>query len=440
VERDEHRTPILVAVSYLVASVMLLAATGHLAHPDQLAASTSDAEGYLAYARALLGRGEVDALTRSLRPVGYPLFLAGIELLHPRGGMLLLGAQLLLNAASLVVVHRAVRVLGGSRTVARVAMAVMGVNLSLVFLSPHALAEPLGVTLMALVVLGLARYARDRVPRHRIGVLALLAVLVVVKPIALPFLLGWLLIAVIGAFRSPVTATDGDPPRGGPGPWLQLAWIALALVPVGAQLAVTGATLGRPVISEAGSYNLSRNLIPLVAGIDETRRGFELDDPRADAVREAHPTPMDQLGYLVRHPASSLRAGVFLVQQNLLTGSIFVAYPASAVDRPLVAEGLGWIARIVNGLLACAHVVVALSLRGGRVAFTPEVRRFTAPALILGASILVLSLMTYHQGDRVVLLALPVWAVAYPLLLRPGSDPGPAATTRVPPGAPSGGT
>lgn len=426
-ELDERRVPIVIAAGYLVASLLLLAATGHLAHLDTLTAATSDAEGYLAYARAILGRGDVDPLTLSLRPVGYPLFLAGVELL-PGRGVPLLAVQLLLNAVTLVVVHRAVRVLGGSAAVAGVGMAIIAVNLSLVFLSPHALAEPLGVMLLALVVLVLAHHARDGAPRHRLGVLALLAVLTVVKPIALPFLLGWLGVAVVGAIRS----RDR-----GPGTVRQLAMIALALVPIAAQLVVTGLTLGRPVISEAGSYNLSRNLIPLVAGIEETRRGFALDDPRVEAVRAAHPTVGDQLGYLASHPASTLRAGAFLVQQNVLTGSIFVAYPPSAIDRPLVADALGWLARIVNGLLACAHVVVMLALHGGRVTFTPVVRRFTVPTLILGASILVLSLQTYHQGDRVVLLALPVWAVAYPLLLRPGTDD---ATSRSPREAPSGGT
>jgi hypothetical protein len=416
---DDRRGPLLAVALYLLLSVGLLAATGHLQHLATTVDSSSDAQGYLEYARFLLGHGPVPAETIALRPVGFPLVLAGILTL-PKPGVVLLGTQLLLNALTLLAIHRAVRTLTKSPRLAFAGLTIAGLNLSLIFLTVHALTEPLGTTLVAIAVLLLARDATRPSPRSGLAVLICLGVAVLVKPILLPFLGGWLVVLMVRLRRSGVRP-------------LHLIGIASTSLPLAVQLLLTTHWIGRPVLSEAGSYNLTQNVYPLVVGIAETGRGFGHEDPRAELARRQRPSMATQLGYLASHPGATAQAGLYLAQQNLLTGSIFVAYPPDVVDRPQVASALAWTSRGVNGLLVALHVLVALVLirERGR-ALTPATRGLALRALPLGASILALSLLTYRQGDRVVLLALPVWAVTYPILLHPrrGGGRGARLTSR----------
>lgn len=372
---------LIALISYLLVSW----ASGSARHVLSSVFSRPDSLEYRAVADWIYGaRSSADAL--AWRPFLYPLLLG---LAQRAGG--LLGIWFLnvalwfitLNVAA-AATYRFVK----SRWAAALVFVLLATNISLILLTFEGLTEITVVALLAVWMYGLTHLTRRPTASQVAWALLPVALLVVVKP-EFEFLLAVMAVVLaIAIAKSPV--------RG-----LPAVVFAVCLIPIVIQLALNAHFNGYFGISNIGEkairgYFLSR----LDVAIGQSA------DVDAARLKLVNLSSLDAVRLVLNHLGDAVAVFISTLFENLVAGSNFVIHGHTTNARVVVAANVSYFVLL---LVSIPIVGVALwRARDGRLALL----------CIALLNIYFAGGLTYSQGDRITIVALPLWLVALMLAVK----------------------
>ena len=403
----------IVFLAYICWALFLTTSTGHLGNIDQVFTSEFDSRGFILYSDYLIGRGGAKPpAVAALRPFLYSLFL-GLRPLVGVVGIVLF--QFALNGLTIVLVMTAIHRLTGSLAASYSSVVPFFASVSFTFLALHALPESLAMVLAAAFLYLVSRFSEAGDFRLYFLSVFALSLVVCAKPVFLPALLVVLLMGGVMHIRSG---------RGLPTmrPGAAIAMSALALAPILVQLGIAFAVSGRPVVSMAGTLNFTGRFFPAVVGYVEDGRigrdGFlAYNRPGAKKAEARFPGTVNKGRFLAAHPwETAIVTRFLLVEMNLRTASAHVMRPVEAVVNKKAARRLFRFSRRVNRLMTGVHAVFLPVVAIGLWLASTRTRYVILVASALNYSVLLLSALSYWQGDRLITAALPAWAFLYCLV------------------------
>jgi hypothetical protein len=379
---------VLVALNVCAAAGYVLIGwrTAYLAHIDPTIFSTPDSHNYREVADWIFGaRPTADASI--WRPFFYPLLIGIAVRLGGTVGIWLLNVALWFTAlnASWLATYRFTR----SRWAASAVFLVLASNISLILLTFHALTEITSLALIAIWMVALERFGNLKGPMAIVPMLLPLSLLTLVKPefeILLAITAGLLLV------RS-FSSTDRV---------RNIAALAASLVPIGIQVGLMVRVNHYWGVSEVGDstvrgYYMARLLADIGAAPD-VYGGRELTTTMSYST-------MAQL--LAAHPLRAVLTFGSILKGNLLSGSVFL----SASDNHVLASIDTMVNKIYAVVLVPVMAVVAAALWRYR-----DVR---LALLCVGAlNVFTTGGLSFWQGDRLTIIALPLWLTALALAAR----------------------
>jgi hypothetical protein len=370
---------LIAAITYLSVSW----AAGSLSHVLVSVFSSPDSREYRAVANWIFGGPSTPA--SAWRPYLYPMLIGLAERLGGIRGVWLLNVALwfiTLNVA-FAATSRFVK----SNWAAAVVFLVLATNISLILLSFEGLTEIAVVALLAVWIYGLSRLTRRPTPPQVAWALLPVALLVVVKP-EFEILLAAVAVVLVALIF-------GSTARGP-----AAAVFVACLVPIAIQLAINVHFNGYFGISNIG---------------DKTLRGYYLS--RLDvAIGQSHDVRSARLlmiglsnlevaRFVLNHFGEAVIVFVATLKENLLAGTNFMSGHPRIASAILVTQSVYFV------LLLSLIPLVALALwraRDGRLALLSIA---TLNVLFAGG-------LTFYQGDRITIVALPLWLIAYALALK----------------------
>jgi len=371
---------LVAAITYLV----VVWTSGSFAHVQTSVFSSPDSREYRAVGDWILGGPWTHAV--AWRPFLFPLLIGLAERIGGIPGVWVLNLLLwfaTLNLAALAT-YRFVK----SNWAAAFVFLVLAFNVSLILLSFEGLTELTVVALLAMWAYGLSHLTTRPTPSQLAWALLPVALLVVVKP-EFEALLGVVaVVLVIGIFRSHTRR-------------LAAVVFAACLVPIVIQLAVMVHFNGYFGISMIGDRTLrGYYLARLVLAITHTN---DLNAARTQTVGlsnvEAARLVIDHLGRAVQVFLSTLK-------ENLLAGSSFLGGLHPRVQSVVTTTQLVFF--IVLMVMIPLVAVALWRARDGRLALL----------CIAALNIFFAGGLTFRQGDRITIVALPIWLIALVLAFR----------------------
>ena len=365
----------------------------------------SDQQEYLHVANVLLGR-ETEVVTHifELRPFFFPLYLGLTLSVSP---MFYLCAQLLCLIIAVFLLVKTVFKLCGSGLYVFIAMLFTLSSATLLMAPYQAMSESLCVLFISAFVYFYISYFTSGEKFYLLAyALFALTIAVCIKGIFLPFLCVFLIVHLVRKELFPSSKS---------------AFIViLAFSPIIIQLGITQSILGSPTISKAGTYNFSSRYFPGIYGVAEFGQFAHYNSEEAEKARQEYPEITAQIGYLFEHPAAWATTTWSLWKHNYERGGEWLYFPDQSI-QVTPKQHLFWktSARIDTGIMwlhiimmPLAVVIIAFKMNSlGHSPWLPML-------MLLQLSIFLLSVLVYYQGDRIVLVTLPVFAVAYPFILK----------------------
>lgn len=378
------RSTLLIILNLIAVITYLLVgwASGSLAHVHASVFSSPDSREYRAGADWIFG---ARASASTIRPFLYPLLIGLAERLGGIRGVWLLNVALwftTLNVAA-AAAYRFVK----SNWAAALVFLVLATNVSLILLSFEGLTEITVVALLAVWIYGLSHLTRRPTPLQVAWVLLPVTLLVVVKPEFEILLALMAVVLVIGIIRSP-------------GQGLAAAVFAACLIPVAIQLAVMIHFNGYFGISNIGGYTvrvyfLSR--LDLAIG--------QSSDIYVARLRMVTLSNLDAARFVLNHCGDAVVVFASTLKENLLAGTNFLHGHPRIARAILVTQG----AYFVMLLAVIPLVGVALwRARDGRLALL----------CIATLNVFLAGGLTFWQGDRITIVALPLWLTAVVLAVK----------------------
>jgi hypothetical protein len=377
---------LIAAISYLVVA----SASGSLANVHTSVFSSPDSRSYRAVADWIFG-ARASAEASAWRPFLYPLLLGLAERFGGILGVWFLNVALwfiTLNVAA-AATYRFVK----SNWAAALVFLVLATNLSLMLLTFEGLTEITVVALLAVWIYGLSHLTRRPTASQVAWALLPVTLLVVVKP-EFEFLLAVMAVVLLaGIIRSPA-------------PGLAAAVFAACLIPVAIQLAVNVHFNGYFGISDIGDktvrgYFLSR--LDVAIGQAGNVQGARLKMVVISNLDAAH--------FVVNHFRKAVGVFVSTLRENLLAGSSFLDG-----HHPRIASLILVTQRAYFVMLLALIPLVAVALwraRDGRLALLCAA---TLNVFLAGG-------LTFWQGDRITIVALPLWLIALVLAVKQAGGP-----------------
>ncbi len=403
---DKHwqkKALVVVVALYLPFWLALSLATGHLERMGDasLFFSSNDSQGYklIADYYASLGHSErPEDYLLSLRPFLFPSYLALYKVIGIAGVQLL---QVVLNVVSLWMVCVATKALSNRSWIAVIFTMVMALAPTFNFLTFHALTESLSMALICLFAVLMVSHHKHHNPNHLFGTNLVVALLVCIKPIMLPFWILLLAYSVWYALREGVWAV-----------WRPLA----TTIPVLLQLLVTFSLTGMATLSPSGSVNISDWYFPAVYGMKEYGKFVGNKSAEAKEGMERFPELKDRVRYIATNREAAVKAYLYtFVFHNLIAGSNFVRPVGyGAEDKQRIFDGLLRWSAYLNRIMVCVHTGMAVLFIWLAVTGNKLYREAPQVASYVFALTLIIPLgLPYYQGDRYVVLAQPLWLVAH---------------------------
>lgn len=349
-----------------------------------------DSRDYRATGDWLFGRSEETFI--ELRPWLYPLWVGFFRAaLGPNAETALWISQVLMWLASIAFLYLAIY-----NSARRPVLAVLGSALFFSHPSPlvltfHGLTETLNLLLLAILLWLLTTDGKGK----WFYALLLLSLLTVTKPTYQIQLALFSLYFIFKNIELPKQGRDSRPPK------LKLAGlVALALIPVWIQLAISLAYNGRLRLSDIGPYTFKNFFVAVVHSHTEGLPWRESLAVIEDWGLE------EQFGYLSSHPRQTINTyRDNLLDRNLWIGSFF-----------LIGEGnrMAGFGQSFNALALYAHLIMLpLTLY---FLLSPRYRgRKELPAIVY-AIFLIQTLVTgisTGQEDRLIITGLPLWIFTY---------------------------
>ncbi len=412
---------VVLAAAQIVFAVAVASRLGVLSAFDQVIFSTSDSRGYLSLAEWIWRQDDgVNTRMFLLRPFVYPTFL-GFRVFVGDYGIALL--QLFLNAFSTALVFLSARRMARSSIIAMVATCLLVTNLTFGLIAFHALTETLAIFLLSVHLFFLVRLlsTKERSVWDRFGAGFSISLAVCTKPAVLIY---WLFLAVVALWSGWRAIRRDDEHRDdGPGTIrrsvAKIGFLLILASPIFVQLALTRVLTGNAVISVAGRIAIEGRIFPAVYGTATSGTFLVHGDERAKRAEAAYPTVRDKVRYLVHNPVATLKVlKTTIWDKNWRTQSSFTRHPPSVVDDRTPARRLTRISGAVNWVFSWIHLaflplwVFSLAVIAGR----ESDRSLLVLLAALTYSLLLVSGLSFSQGDRLILPAMPVWIVLYSAL------------------------
>jgi hypothetical protein len=345
----------------------------------------NDSRSYRDVGEWLFGRSDITSIDH--RPWLYPLLLGLSRTLFGGGAESVMWVlQFLMWLGSGALIYLGLQ--NGTRSTI---LAMLGAGFFFSHPSPliltfHGMTETLNILLISLFCWVLTTAMTNRI----YYALLLVALTTVTKPIYLLFLL-LLIIYIIVRYKPPSR-------------WKQVAWIALLLLPIWIQLLLSTIAVGKPTLSTIGSYTFKNYL---VADVYLRTEGTEW--------RETMKLIEDwdlqqQLSYLWGHQrATLLTVRSHLVDSNLWVGSFFTLGEGNRMKE--FAFNLNAVSAYLHLLMAplVLYYLLSAKYRGHKETIALLYICFVLQFLTSGISA--------GQDDRLLITALPLWIVAYILVL-----------------------
>jgi hypothetical protein len=375
------RRLLLLAILNLIAvlSYVLVGwVSSYFAHVFSIVYSTPDARSYHVVGQWLLGLRPLPPESL-MRPFFYPLLQELAALLGGTLGVWLLNVVLWFFALNVTAAatFRFVR----SSWVAAFVFLALATNVSLILLTFHGLTETTVVALLAVWIYGLSHLTSRPTAAQVAWALLPVSLLTVVKPAFEILLAVMFVVMLVGVIRS----TE----RG-----LAAAVFAACLIPVAMQLALEAYFNGYFGLSTIGertfrAYFLAR----LDVAIGDTH------NIRVARAKMSGLNNLESARFALEHFRDSVRVFFYILRENLHEGTNFLP------DRPRIRNALLIAVRAQFWVLIAMIPLVGVALwraRDGRLA-------------LLCAGILTIFLaggLTFGQGDRITVVAFPLWLVA----------------------------
>jgi hypothetical protein len=372
---------VIAVISYLVVSSV----SGSIEHVVTSVFSSPDSLSYRAVADWIFG-ARANPEASAWRPFLYPLLLGTAERLGGIRGVWLLNVGfwfIALNFAA-AATDRFVK----SSWAAALVFVLLATNISLILLTFEGLTEIITVTLLAVWTYGLSRLTRSPTASQVAWALLPMALLVVVKPEFELLLAVMVVVLAVAIVRSSA-------------PGLRAAALAACLTPVAIQLAVNAHFNGFFGVSNIGetairSYYLPRLEVAIGQSSnfgDARLKTFDLS--ASDAAR-----------LVLNHFGEAVQVFRSTLFENLVTGSSFVTH-----GHPRIA-GLTVSANVIY------FVVLLVSIPIGGVALWRARDGRLALLCLALLTIYFAGGLTFRQGDRITIVALPLLVVAFVLAVK----------------------
>lgn len=385
------RTLALILVFNMAAAAMYAWVAGQLSffnHLSETLFSSPDSQTYHDVANWLFGTAP-NPVESQHRPFLYPLLLGLAERVSGTPGIWAL--NLLCWFGMLNVTAAATWRMTGRPLLAAIVFLGMATNISLIVLSFQALTEALTAFLESLWILGLAVTVLPPFKARHIALLLLpIALLTVVKPgYQLELLIAFALLAItVWRWRR--------------GRAMAIVAVAASCTPVIFQLGLMATANHTFGLSSTGGIELKNYYASQVyASIN----GLP-DDLVAARVDVDRMSDSEVVAFLFKHPGPAIGTLVANLHGNLTSGSNFV----DPAKTPFLADAV----RDANRAYLKLHVVF-LPLVAIAIWFRRDVRLLLLYSFAVMVT-LVPSLIV-DQGDRYILMALPLWAAAYALTI-----------------------
>jgi len=421
--RWRNQVPLWLAAVSLISALFLTGSSGHLAEVDQTISALHDARAYLHMSDFLSGKVETipDHRIRA-KPALYPAFLALRYVIGVRAFVLL---QLLLNAASVVLVSSLVLQLTRSKIAAAISAMPLIMSVTLTYLALIAMTESLAVFLCAASMFLVARHAHLQDIDRALRVMAALTIAVCIKPVFIPCLVFWTCyvaaLIVRQLFRYRPEKDEGRPhlriimSAGARRTPLLLLVMLPILIQMGFSYRTTGSVGGWSV----GSGTFDRYYFPVVYGyIEGGRLGDDFvnyRDPMAAEAELAYTETAEKVRYLTAHPLLTMRASLFILFKLNITQQTRVLWQTrNMVPYDSFGQQLTRLSRWVNTSIAGLHVIFLILVPlSAFISVDTTVRRFLLLGFALAWLLLGPNALPHWGADRHVALSLPAWASVY---------------------------
>ena len=341
--------------------------------------SSNDSLQYHAVANWIFGAPRPVAASAG-RPFLYPLLLGIAERIGGLRGIWLLNVVLwftMLNFAA-AATHRFVK----SRWAAAIVFLVLAANASLIVLTFKALTEVTTVALLAIWIYGISHLTRRPTPPQVAWALLPLALLVVVKPQFEFLLIVVAVLLIVLIWKSPA--------RG-----LGAVVFAACLIPVAIQLASMAYFNGYFGLSNVAEAALRGYYLPrLEVALGQSRTITE------GRLRIALLSNAEIARFVLNHFGDAVAVFVTSLKENLLAGDGFVRGHQRLSDAIQVTQFVYFVLQLA--LVPLAAVALWFK-RDGRLALL----------YIATLNVYLAGGFTFNQGDRIMIIALPLWLIAF---------------------------
>lgn len=329
--------------------------------------------------------GKIDHLSPDLvllRPPLFPLFLT---IYSQFGEAFFLGAHLMLNTLSVLLIYFSLNRLINSRT-----LALLGAVLWLMVPSFHVLAfftltETLSIFWICLAIYFVVLASLDQSEGYWFASAVAFGGLTLVKQAGLPLFVLAFSAFVICAVRKSFY-------------FRAVAGVIVLLSLLSLQLAYTSRYAGVASLGTTGRLNFDVRFFPAVYGKVFLGKFIHDESPEAQAAIREYPTHQEKMTFVLRHPFSALRMYLdILWNENFRSGSS-IAKTYEGVLSKVVFE----FSKILNRFILLGFTLSMLV-----IAYRKRLDLPSAFLGVCGSILLAGAPMTYWQGDRIMLISLP---------------------------------
>ena len=362
----------------------------------------NDSRSYRDVGEWLFGRSNITSIDH--RPWLYPLWLGlARTFFGGRAESVVWISQFLMWLASGLLIYLALHNGTKSTVLSMIGAGIFFSHPSPLILTFHGMTESLNIFLISAFCWVLTTALKNRI----YYALLLIALATVTKPIYLLFLI-LLVIYIIAQYkRSTIVprALGGGPVDKQAQRLRQAGFVALLLLPIWIQLLLSFIAVGKPTISTIGSYTFKNYLVADVYLRSEGTEWRETTNLIEDWNLQ------QELTYLWQHQRMTLlTVRSHLIDSNLLTGSFFALGDGNVLKGFSITMNV--VAAYIHLLMSPLVLYYLLSKK-----YTENKETIALLYICFLLQFLTSGIST-GQDDRLLITGLPLWIVAYLLVLR----------------------
>jgi len=341
-----------------------------------------------------------------IRPYFYPVFLSIHKMIGIAGFQLF---QIILNVISIFFIYNSILLLTNKKYISIIFSTILAITPTFNLIVYYALTETLTIFILSLFIYFFTKGYINKEIREYFFAGITISLLVCIKGNFLPFFFIYFIFLCYNLNKIKNKKTS-------------ILMLIIILIPILIQLANTYALTGNPTISIAGEDNFNNRFFPVVYGFGESQNKNFIDY-KSEEARTAdiiYPDTASKLTYIIKNPGALIKTYHYLlVYENLLTDSNFVKLPGNLVYKNATIESdLKKFSRDLNKYFYNAHIIFIFVMFLFLLSKTTSwsLKSYLIILYLLMFSLLLASPLVYWQGDRIILIAEPVWLIIYSYL------------------------